>query len=240
MKVVAVVPARLASTRFPAKLLAPLAGHPLLWYPWNALTESSADDVVVVTDCDEIGRVVESWGGRALVDNRPCANGTERLAHVVEQLDAEAYVNLQGDEAEVTSDTVDRVIAELRGGAPLVTAVYPLAEPALIAGPDTVKVKRAESGTAVDFSRSGDVIRDNSWGEVYWGHVGIYGYSRDMLDLYRASPPSVGERRQDLEQLRFIDAGKQFDCVEVASRPRSVNRPDHLATLNASWQSALI
>jgi 3-deoxy-manno-octulosonate cytidylyltransferase (CMP-KDO synthetase) len=243
-KAVAVLPARLASTRLPRKVLADIHGHPLLWYVWRRAKEArSLDEVLVVTDSEEVCHAVEDWGGVALMTSPECRSGTERIASVLDQIPGELIVNIQGDEPLIDPLMIDRLVETWHGfrqekmspgnqssviSTPgliftpgvMFTPVYPITDLATLLNPNVVKVARGRDGCALYFSRSPiPYMRDlpqERWldGEstrpIFWGHVGVYGYPRQVLAAYGKMDESLLEPIERLEQLRFLEAGYQI------------------------------
>ncbi|MAT42392.1 MAG: 3-deoxy-manno-octulosonate cytidylyltransferase [Anaerolineaceae bacterium] len=236
MKIIAVIPARLQSTRFPRKILADIQGKPMLWHVWNR-TKKAKDlyDVFVATDSDEVFSIVTEWGGKAIMTNPECASGTERIASIIDQLDADWVFNVQGDEPFISFNMIDQMVHECQQDkADLITAVYPLSNNDDLLNPNIVKVVRTKNGLALYFSRSPiPYARDTSpdgWLQngVYWGHIGIYAYRREILTHYNDLLPGSLEAVEKLEQLRFLEAGMQFQTIVTQYRSIAVDTPADL------------
>lgn len=236
MSAIAVIPARLASTRFPRKVLADLHGRPLLWHVWRRTCQASSFSAVhVATDSLEVKEAVESWGGSALLTSPECRSGTERIASLLPCLEAELIVNVQGDEPLLDPAMLDLLVdAGLQPQVELVTPVYQITEACDLSNPNIVKVARAADGRALYFSRSPIPHRRGlpleRWleGGEYWGHVGVYGYRRLVLEGYTRLPASPLEASEKLEQLRFLEAGYTFHTIETGYRPVAVDTPEDL------------
>ena len=235
-KIVAVVPARLGGKRMPRKVLAPLNGRPVLWHAWNhARGCELVDEVYVVTDSEEIRSVVQSWGGDVLMTSSKCRSGTERIATVLEQIGGDFIVNVQADEPLVTSGLIEQLIRDwLVERPPIVTPVYRITQQNELSDANVVKVVRAEDGRAIYFSRHAvPFLRDvafDDWLETndYWGHIGVYGYRRDVLEDYLDLPVSHAEKSESLEQLRFLGAGYPIRTLEVSCPAIGINCPEDL------------
>jgi 3-deoxy-manno-octulosonate cytidylyltransferase (CMP-KDO synthetase) len=238
--VVVAVPARLASSRLPGKVMADIGGQPMLRRVLERCRQ--ARGVAAVLACSDSAEVLEAaadWGFPALATAESCSSGSERLASVVDQLVAAGgaapqrtlVINVQGDQPLLDPAILDTMIARSADGAghwsAVITPVYPLA-PEKIHDPNVVKVLRASSGRAITFSRSAlPHVRDLPpalWHErtTYWGHVGIYGYRADVLAGWSALPASPLEELEKLEQLRLIEAEipiatfrVETDCLSV-------------------------
>ena len=235
-KTVAVIPARLASSRLPGKVLADIHGRPLLWYVWQQVKKAARlDEVLVVTDSDEVIKVVEGWGGRTLLSSPQCRSGTERIASVLDQIPADFILNVQGDEPLIDPKLLDSIVDTWEASsAPVLTAVYPLASVEELFDPNIVKVVLGIHGRALYFSRSPvpylrDVpIQDWLSAHTFWGHIGTYGYARQVLENYSNLPESEIEHVERLEQLRFLDAGIEITSIVTPYRPLAVDVPADL------------
>lgn len=236
MKVSIVIPARLASTRLPRKMLAEIDGKPLLEHAWcNAIRASCANEVIVATDSEEIQAVVQEWGGTTFMTSASCRSGTERIASILDRLCGELILNVQGDEPFLDPLLLDRMASEFEAGqAEIVTPVFTIQTVEELADPNLVKVCRGANGRAVYFSRSPVPymrgVPFGRWVELgqYWGHVGVYGYSRKTLAKYTSLEISPLELAEKLEQLRFLDAGMTIQTIEASSRPMSVDTLEDL------------
>jgi 3-deoxy-manno-octulosonate cytidylyltransferase (CMP-KDO synthetase) len=236
MKAIAVIPARLGSTRLPRKVLADMHGHPMIWHVWNRVAQARMIDAVyVATDSEEVSAAVEAWGGQVLMTSPECRSGTERIASALEQLPSELIINVQGDEPLLDPKLLDGMV-EAWQAAPcdLITPVYRIGTLEEVQAAAIVKVARTLDGHALYFSRSPiPFVRDlppEQWLEqhTFWGHVGVYGYRRDVLASYADLPASPLEGAESLEQLRFLDAGYRFRTVETTYRPVAVDTPADL------------
>lgn len=244
MNTIAVIPARLGSTRLPGKVLVEIAGRPMLWHVWQRACQAHlVDRVLVATDSLEVLQAVQSWGGEARMTSSHCQSGTERIASLLPELDGDLIVNVQGDEPLLDKAMLDALI-ECWQAAPcdLITPVYPIHEPAELINSNVVKVVRACDGRALYFSRSPIPhqrgVSQEKWLQqaTYWGHVGVYGYRRATLAAYPSLPPSPLESLEKLEQLRFLEAGYTIQTVETAYRPLAVDTPEDLQRVRAFFQ----
>jgi len=241
VQTIVAIPARLASTRFPRKLLAPLRGRPVLWHAWNqARRASGVDRVVLLTDAEEMRQVAAHWPAEVLLTSSDCRSGTERIASVLDQLEADVIVNLQGDEPLVEPALVEQLAARCgEDDAEIVTPVFRIQRTEQLADPNIVKVARACDGRAVYFSRHPvpflrDVPRER-WldSESYWGHVGMYAYRRATLARYHELPESRLEEAERLEQLRFLEAGCRILTIETDYHPIGIDVPADLQSVES-------
>lgn len=249
--VVVAVPARLASSRLPGKVMADIAGQPMLRHVLERCRGAEGVAAVLAcTDSPEIKAAAQAWGFDALLTPEHCSSGSERLASVVDQLvaaggaalDHTLVINVQGDQPLLDPAIVEAMVATAvdPGGSwlPVITPVYPLL-PEKIHDPNVVKVLRAGGGRAITFSRSAlPHVRDlppEQWSSrtTYWGHVGIYGYRADVLAGWSALPASLLEELEKLEQLRLIEAGIPIATFAVEADCFSVDTPEQLEQARA-------
>jgi len=236
LKSIAIIPARLASTRLPRKVLADVCGKPLVQHVWERVSQAkNVDSVIVATDSPEVVQVVAAWGGKAMLTDPACQSGTERIASLLDRLDADLILNVQGDEPLVDPDMLDALIAS-RVSTPcdLITPVYRITSLEDLNNPNVVKVARARDGRALYFSRSPiPYVRDwpqEKWLEhqAFWGHIGVYGYRKEILEKYAGLPASPLQAAESLEQLRFLEAGYIFQTVETTYRSVAVDTQEDL------------
>lgn len=236
MNISAVIPARLASTRLPRKVLAELCGKPLIQHVWERVClANTIECVIIAADSVEVVDVVKDFGGQALLTDPDCQSGTERIASLLDQLDADLVLNVQGDEPLVDPDMLDALVSGwLSAPCDLITPVHRIDNPEDLRNPNVVKVARAQDGRALYFSRSPvPYVRDcppDKWLErqPFWGHIGVYGYRPAVLAQYADLPPSRLQAAESLEQLRFLEAGYTFQTVETNYRSVAVDTPDDL------------
>jgi 3-deoxy-manno-octulosonate cytidylyltransferase (CMP-KDO synthetase) len=239
---VAIIPARLGSTRFPGKVLADLTGKPLVRHVWErARQASSVSRVVVATDDRSVHDVVRGFGGECVMTRVDHPNGTSRLAEAAALLDLEperVIVNVQGDEPELEPETIDAAVAALeRTRAPMATAAAPFAPPDDPADPNIVKVVCRFDGTAMYFSRSLIPFDRDRRGGADAGvlrHIGLYVYRRDFLLTFASLQPTPLERAEKLEQLRALERGFRIKVVEVEKAAIEVDTPQDLERARAS------
>jgi 3-deoxy-manno-octulosonate cytidylyltransferase (CMP-KDO synthetase) len=236
MKSLAVIPARLASTRLPRKVLADICGKPLIQHVWERVSQAkNIDSVIVATDSPEVVQIVAGWGGKALLTDPACQSGTERIASILGELDADLILNVQGDEPLVDPGMLDALVASWTSApCDLITPIYRITSMEDLRSPNVVKVARAQDGRALYFSRSPiPYVRDwpmEKWLEhqAFWGHIGVYGYRKEVLAKYAELPASPLQQAESLEQLRFLEAGYSFQTVETTYRSVAVDTQEDL------------
>ncbi len=238
--VTAIIPARLGSTRFPAKVLASDTGKPLIQHVYESARRSRmVREVVVATDDRAVMAACDAFGARCVMTSRDHPNGTSRLAEAAGLLglpDDEIVVNVQGDEPELDAALIDAAVEVLRAtGAEMGTVASPIppehAAEAL-ANPNIVKAVLRLDGTALYFSRAAVPFnRDGAPGGSADGvgplrHVGLYTYRVAFLRRYAALPPTALERTEQLEQLRALAHGYRIGVAVMASSHEGIDTPE--------------
>jgi 3-deoxy-manno-octulosonate cytidylyltransferase (CMP-KDO synthetase) len=217
MKVVAVIPARLASTRLPRKMLREIAGVPLLAWVYRAVRRcSSLDQVVVATDSDEIMRFCEQQGFTVRMTAATHRSGTERVHEISTAIPADVYLNVQGDEPLTRPEHIESLIAVMRGPEVEVGTLKTPAAEIDINSASAVKVVCDATGRALYFSRATIPHDRDGVKPQYYKHLGFYGYRKEALDKFVAWPESSLERSERLEQLRFLENGTSIYVAETA------------------------
>ncbi len=246
LKTVVVIPARLASTRLPNKVLADIVGHPMLWHIYQrCLQATKVSEVHIATDAKEVAIAVQSWGGKVWMTEANCASGTERIVAILEQLEADIIINVQGDQPLIEPELINQLIEIFEKNEPIPDIVTPayLIDNDKIFDPNLVKITRRHDGYALYFSRSPiPYVRDSkteNWPQStqFLGHIGIYGYRRQVLKAYHSFPKSPLEEAEKLEQLRFLQAGKNILTFITSYRPISVDTQADLEQVRAMMES---
>ncbi len=236
--VLAVIPARYDSTRFPGKPLADLAGRPMIEHVYRRVSAATrVHGVVVATDDSRIAQAVEGFGGVAIMTRADHPSGTDRIAEVAAGLSCRIVVNVQGDEPLIDPSAVDAAVEPLLADPSLEmsTLSRPLTDPREFASPHVVKVVTDARGHALYFSRApipfnGTADRESGVGRREPGraHVGLYAYRRDVLLRLAALPPAPLERIEALEQLRALTHGIGIRVVDIRHASIGVDTPDDL------------
>lgn len=232
--VIAIIPARFGSTRFPGKPLAGKTGKPLIRHVVEAVRHAkSIDDILVATDDRRIFDAVVGFGARAVMTRKDHPNGTSRIAEAIEGLEVcDIIVNVQGDEPEIEPRLIDDLIAALRAAAdaPMATLASPFAEDEDPTDPNIVKVTVDRRSRALYFSRSlipyhREIPGSRSSTRDYLKHVGLYAYRRDFLLKYVTLPPTPLEEAEKLEQLRALEHGHPIAVLEARVRHHGIDTP---------------
>ena len=242
MSVIAIIPARLASTRLPGKPLLAETGKPLIEHVVEAVQAARrVDEIVVATDDERIAAAVASFGARAVMTSADCASGTDRLAEAAAALalaDDDIVINVQGDEPDMPGACIDRLVELIASvEAPMATLATRL--PADRANdPNKVKVVCDGDGRAMYFSRSPiPCDRDAAGFDGYLLHVGIYAYRARFLKQFAALPPSPAERTEKLEQLRALENGFAIAVAVVDYAGGGIDTPADYAAFVARQRS---
>lgn len=221
MKIVAVIPARYASTRFPAKLMQDLGGKTVIRRTYEAAVNTNLfDDVFVVTDSELLFNEIVSHGGKAIMSLKNHESGSDRIAEAVTNLDVDIVVNVQGDEPFIDSDSLEKLLEIFKNDTnkevDLASLMREITDTTDIQNPNNVKVIVDQNNVALYFSRS--VIpypRAENVGVRYMQHIGIYAFRKQaLLDFYSLPMKSL-EASEKLEQLRYLEYGKRIKMVET-------------------------
>lgn len=221
MKITAVIPARYASTRLPAKLMQDLGGKPVILRTYEAaLNTGLFDEVFVVTDSGIIYDAIVTNGGKAIMSIKEHESGSDRIAEAVEHLDVEVVVNVQGDEPFIDAAPLSKLIQVFKedaaGAVDLASLMCQITDEADINNPNNVKVVVDQNHFALYFSRS--VIpypREVNVGVRYFRHIGIYAFRKQALLDFHSLPMKSLEASEKLEQLRYLEFGKRIKMVET-------------------------
>ena len=216
MKAVAIIPARLASTRLPRKMLREIAGQPLLGLVYKAtLSASGLAEVIIATDSDEILEVALRNGWKAQMTSPTHRSGTERVHEVSSRLPADVYINVQGDEPLTRPEHIVALLEVMqKEDAQVGTLKTPCPERDIV-NPNAVKVVTDTSGKALYFSRATIPHDRDRTSPPYFKHLGFYAYRKPALDRFCALPESLLERSERLEQLRFLENGISIQVGET-------------------------
>jgi 3-deoxy-manno-octulosonate cytidylyltransferase (CMP-KDO synthetase) len=229
MKIIGLIPARYASTRFLGKPLVKIDGKPMIqWVYENASKSSSLSDVVVVTDDDRIMQAVLAFKGKAIMTQSSHQSGTDRCAEAALQFPrAAAFINIQGDEPKIHPGQIDQVAQLLKQGADLATLARRESRSDLLTDPNIVKVVCNTDGNALYFSRS--PIPANA--ENFLMHVGIYGFRSNILQQITHLPVSMLEQSERLEQLRWLENGYKIQVGLTEHYSISIDTEEDLKKL---------
>ncbi|MBI3211363.1 MAG: 3-deoxy-manno-octulosonate cytidylyltransferase [Simkania negevensis] len=237
-KIVCVIPARLASKRFPKKVLSTLGSKPLLQWVWEAAKSSLLfDEIAFAIDDLKTARLIESFQGRYFMTSLHCKSGTERLIELMQQkaLKGDIWVNWQGDEPFITKEMIATLLQTVgEEQADVWTLKKKISSEKELTTPHIVKVVTGQEGKALYFSRSPIPFhRDLPFSEgTYYKHIGIYAYTEKALEKIALSFPSFLEEVEQLEQLRFLEGGLAIQVHESPHESLGIDTPlDLLAAI---------
>ena len=228
MKIIAIIPARYNSTRFPAKVLALIAEKPMLEHVYkNTCRCSQLDQVIIATDHKKIYDIARKFGAQALMTDSNHHSGTDRIAEVARKVDCELVVNVQGDEPLIKPTMIEQVIKPFYREKDLVmsTLKKKIESQQVMNNPDVVKVVTDRNDNALYFSRSLIPYQRVRGAEVY-KHIGIYAYSRDFLLKYNKMKTTTLEKSESLEQLRVLENGYRIKVVTTRCDTIGVDQPE--------------
>lgn len=230
-KIIAVIPARYAATRFPAKLMQLLGDKPVIAHTYDAAQNSGLfDEVIVVTDSEIIFNEIVCRGGKAMMSAREHESGTDRIAEAVKDLDVDVIVNVQGDEPFIQKEPLEKLVSLFHDDKVQVASLMRRFENNdEAANPNMVKVVVNQKGRALYFSRSKiPYQRDANIEPVYYLHVGVYAFTKEALLAFISWPQSVLEQTEKLEQLRFLDNDVDIYMAETSYKNIAIDTPEDL------------
>lgn len=239
MKAIAVIPARLGSTRLARKALRELAGKPMVGHVYEAARRCpELSEVVVATDSDEILAACREHGWNARLTSAECRSGTDRVREVSQALPADVYVNVQGDEPLARPEHIQAMLRLMADSNVEVATVKTPCPPHDVANPNAVKVVTDSAGRALYFSRATIPFdRDQHGALRYFKHLGFYAYRKPALDRFCALPESALERSERLEQLRFLENGVAIHVAEVPFDTVGVDTEEDLQRVESLLRS---
>jgi 3-deoxy-manno-octulosonate cytidylyltransferase (CMP-KDO synthetase) len=223
MKILAVIPARIASTRLPRKALREILGKPMVQRVYEATRASGLENVLVATDSEEVLELGKRLGMRVEMTSAECKSGTDRVREVAQKVPADVYINVQGDEPLARPEHITALVALMKRDEVRVGTLMTPCPPADVNNSNAVKVVVDHSGRALYFSRA-TIPHDRDGGREirYFKHLGFYAYRKDALEIFPTLPHSALEEAERLEQLRFLENGiaihaavTPFDTVGV-------------------------
>ncbi|WP_316359359.1 3-deoxy-manno-octulosonate cytidylyltransferase [Candidatus Neptunichlamydia sp. REUL1] len=233
MKIVCVIPARLASSRFPKKVLAMLGEKPMLQWVWEAASSVDLfDDVAFAVDDSETERLIDSFEGKHFMTSPDCPSGTDRLIELQSEgkMQGDIWVNWQGDEPFIHQEMIENLLQTTDEAYDIWSLRKEIEREEDIEDPNVVKVVTDPQDRALYFSRSPiPYDRDGLEDVTYYKHVGIYAYTADALKQISTLSPSLLEKAEGLEQLRFLENGMNIQVHETAHESLGIDIPEDLA-----------
>lgn len=226
------IPARYAATRFPFKLMQPLGNKTVIRHTYdNTLATGLFDEVYVVTDHDSIAEEIIRHGGKAIKSIKEHESGSDRIAEAVADMDAQIILNVQGDEPFVNKAVLAQLLAAFENNNVQVASLMKkFTDLSLVANPNYVKVVVDQNKDSLYFSRS--VIpfhRDETITPVYYEHIGVYAFRKEMLLQFTKWPAAYTEQLEKLEQLRYLENGIRVRMIETQEVSVKIDVPEDLA-----------
>jgi len=231
MRAIGIIPARWKASRFEGKILAMIAGKPLIQHVWERAKESHIlEDLIIATDSERVIKAAEMFGGKAVFTSKDQPSGTDRIAEVVNPVDVEVIVNIQGDEPLIHYSMIDNLAQTLLEdkSIPMATIIKKITDKAELENPNVVKTVIDKDGYALYFSRFPIPYVREDGSPVFYKHIGIYAYTKDFLFTYTNLPKSPLEEAEKLEQLRALENGYRIKTVETDFDTVGVDTPEDL------------
>lgn len=234
MDVIGIIPARYSSVRFEGKVLADIFGKPMIQHVWERAKQSLLlEDLVIACDDERVADVAKVFGAKVVLTAKGHSSGTDRISEVVNPLDVKIVINIQGDEPLIHPMMIDAVVQALIDDheISLATLMKKIEDPKELDDPHVVKVAVDKNNFALYFSRAKiPYLADNSLvkSPVYYKHIGLYGYTKDFLFIYKNLPPSNLEKIEQLEQLRVLEEGFRIKVIETKYDTIGVDTPEDL------------
>ena len=234
MKTIGVIPARFASTRFPAKVLAEIAGKPLIQHVWEKSVQCrELDEVLIACDHEDVFKVAQNFKARVVMTDPVHPSGSDRIAQAVKDLKVDIIVNIQGDEPFIDPRTIDRLTVLLKQDHKTImgTVIKEITEDRDFQNPNVVKCVVDQEGNALYFSRSPIPYHRNqnaSMGVKNYKHLGLYAYRKDFLMAFKDWPKGLLESAEELEQLRALEHGIKIKTTVTTYESIAVDTPQDL------------
>jgi len=234
MKAIAIIPARLASTRLPRKMLRDIGGQPLVGRVYNAVRSCSLlADVIIATDSDEIMNVCSQNGWKAQMTSSSHRSGTERVHEISNSVTADVYLNVQGDEPLTRPEQISSLLDVMKDSKVQVGTLKTPAAAVDVNAPSAVKVVTDADGKALYFSRATIPFDRDGTNPRYFKHLGFYAYRKSALDRFVELPESSLERAERLEQLRFLENGVSIYVGETPYDSIGVDTEEDVSRVEA-------
>ncbi|MBA3829130.1 MAG: 3-deoxy-manno-octulosonate cytidylyltransferase [Taibaiella sp.] len=239
MKAIALIPARIGATRFPAKLLATIKGKSVIRRTYESTVDTHLfHEVFVVTDSDEIEQEIVAFGGKVIRSKKEYESGTDRIAEAAADMDADVFVNVQGDEPFVQKEPLEKLLNVFHNTGDIevqvASLVQELKDMALVNDPNYVKVALDKKGNALFFSRS--IIpypRNKEVAIIYYEHIGVYAFRKQALMDFTNWPMTPLEVAEKIECLRYLENGVPMRMVETTYMGVEIDTPEDILRAEA-------
>lgn len=234
LKIIAMIPARYAASRFPGKLMQDLNGKSVILRTYEAAKNTGLfNEVYVVTDSDIIYSEISDNGGKAIMSKKEHECGSDRIAEAVEDMQVDIVVNVQGDEPMIDKESLEKVLDVFRGNdadkIDLASLKAPITEWKDVENPNHVKVVTNKENFALYFSRSPiPYPRDEQAGVTWFKHIGIYAFRKQALLDFQRLPMLKLEASEKIEAIRYLEYGKNIKMVETTVKGVGIDTPEDL------------
>lgn len=246
MDVIGIIPARYSSTRFEGKVLAEIAGKPMIQHVWERAKEAlTLDDLIIASDDDRVANAARAFGAKVVTTSKGHASGTDRICEVINALDVKVIVNIQGDEPLIHPTMIDSVARALldNSSISMATVMKAIEDEEIINDPNVVKVVIDKNNFALYFSRCPIPCHAKESEiklPIYFKHIGLYSYTKDFLFTYKNLPISYLERVERLEQLRVLEGGFRIKVIETKYDTIGVDTPSDLEKVKAKLEEGKV
>lgn len=234
MNIIGIIPARYSSTRFEAKVLADIFGKPMIQHVWERAKQSLVlDDIILACDDERVADAARGFGAKVILTAKGHHSGTDRIIEVINPLDVDVVVNIQGDEPLIHPMMIDTVASALRDDKKIsmATLMKKIENAQEINDSHVVKVVVDKNNFALYFSRAAipyHPVNSEIKQPIYYKHIGLYAYTKDFLFTYRNMPVSKLEKAERLEQLRVLEEGYKIKVLETKYETIGVDTPEDL------------
>lgn len=238
MKITAVIPARFAASRFPGKLLKPLGNRSVLAATYMAALEADLfDEVIIAADDKKIAEAMKPFGAKVIMTSPDHQSGSDRIAEVVQNIDIDVVVNVQGDEPFILKETLQQLVDifknDIENQVHVATLKEKITSAEIIQDPNNVKVVTDNQDFALYFSRSPIPFdREKSADTIYYKHIGIYAYRKEALMEFTRLKPGILEQTEKLEQLRYLENGFRIKVAETQQKTIGIDTEQDLINAN--------
>ncbi|HKL90140.1 MAG TPA: 3-deoxy-manno-octulosonate cytidylyltransferase [Allomuricauda sp.] len=242
MNIISMIPARYQASRFPAKLMQDLGGKPVIVRTYEAAVNTGLfNEVYVVTDSPEISEVITGIGGKVIMSKKTHESGSDRIAEVVEEMDVDVVINVQGDEPFIDAESLEKIIKVFKNDTKkeidLGSLMTPITDWDEISNPNTVKVVVDNQDFALYFSRSPiPYPRDKEVEATYYKHKGVYVFRKRALMDFQKLPMLPLEAKEKIEAIRFLEYGKKIKMVETHVTGIEIDTPEDLERARKIWK----
>lgn len=234
MKIIAVIPARYAASRFPGKLLQALGEVPVIVQTYRTVVATDLfSEVLVATDDKRIAKVIQDEGGKVFMSQKNHECGSDRIAEAVQNSDADIVVNVQGDEPFIHSQSLRDLLSvfssDVKNEIALASLMFPIRDRTVVENPNNVKVIVDQQNFALYFSRSPiPFYRDDQSQQIYHKHIGIYAFRKSALLAFSESEMTPLETAERIECIRYLEQGKKMKMVVTQHESIGIDTPEDL------------